>query len=122
LLTDSGYFTALGVYLISAVLALLLMNLWVLRGRGMALRVLITLPLAALLLTPAYIEPGAETFAPAVIVAAFQWLAQGPEAAQHALRPLGLFTGGGFAVGVFLAVILVWRGRNREVDAPRATA
>lgn len=122
MLTDSGYITALGVYLISAVLALLLMNLWLLRGRGMALRVLISLPLAALLLTPAYIEPGAETFAPALIVAAFQWLAQGPEAADHAVRPLALFTGVSAAIAVCLAVIFAWLGRARQVDGPSARA
>jgi hypothetical protein len=119
-LTDSGYFTALGVYLISAVLVLLLMNLWLLRGRGIALRVLISLPLAALLLTPAYIEPGAETFAPALIVTAFQWLAQGPEAADHAVRPLALFTGVSVAIAVCLAGMFVWRGRARQADSPAA--
>lgn len=111
MLTETGYSGALLAYSASALLALLLMNLWLLRDRTWALRLLLTLPLAALLLTPAYIQPGADTLAPALIVLAFQWLSLGAEAAQHALSPLLLFTGGAAAVAVVLAALLLWRAR-----------
>jgi hypothetical protein len=119
-LTEGGYFVALSVYILSALLALVLLNLWLLRGRGLGLRLLISLPLAALLLTPAYIQPGAETLAPALVVLAFQWLSLGPEAAEHALRPLALFTGASFALGLLGAMLLLWRNPRGEQEEPSA--
>lgn len=106
MLTDESYQSAMWVYTGAAVLALLLFNFWMLRGRGLGLRFLLTLPLGALLLTPAYIAPGASTMAPAMVVLAFQWFSKGPEAAEHALNPLLLFTGVAFGVGVVLALVL----------------
>ena len=120
MLTESGYQGALLVYSLSALLALLLFNVWLLRGRSWALRLALTLPLAALLLTPAYIEPGAETLAPALIVAPFQWLSLGPEAAQHALSPLLLFTGVAVGFSVLFGVLRFWR--SRRGDESRADA
>jgi hypothetical protein len=111
-LTESGYLWALIVYIASALFALVLFNLWFLKGRSLALRVLLSFPLAALLFTPAYIEPDAETFAPALIVAAFQWLSQGPEFAEHALRPLALFSGVGLGAGLLMAGVLTVRERR----------
>ena len=118
MLTESAYRLALITYLVSALLALGLFNIWLLRGRSAALKLLLTLPLAALLLTPAYIQPGAETLAPALVVLAFQWLSQGPEAAEHALRPLVLFTGVALGVGVLLAGILILRARRARAPDP----
>lgn len=120
MLTETGYTGGLLVYSVSAVLAILLMNLWLLRGRSFALRLLLSLPIAALLLTPAYIQPGAETLAPALVVVAFQWLNQGPEAAEHALSPLLTFTGAaaGFALLLALVQLLLRRG----TDDPPAEA
>ncbi|MFK7831150.1 MAG: hypothetical protein AB8B57_15360 [Congregibacter sp.] len=114
MLTEDGYFAGLMVYIGAALLALLLFNWWLLRGRSAALRLLLTLPLGALLLTPALIQPGADTFAPALIVVAFQWLSQGPEAAEHALRPLGLFTGSALALGVLCALVLILLRRGKQ--------
>jgi hypothetical protein len=122
MLTETGYTGGLVVYCVSAVLAVLLMNLWLLRGRSTALRLLLSLPVAALLLTPAYIQPGADTLAPALVVVAFQWLSQGPEAAQHALSPLLLFTGAAASIGVFLALILLWLGRGADEPSAQATS
>lgn len=116
MLTESSYHGALLIYVAAALLALLLMNRWLLPGRSWALRLLLTLPLASLLLTPAYIQPGVDTLAPALIVLAFQWLSQGAEAAQHALSPLLLFTGAAVGVAVLLAAILAWRARAAEGD------
>ena len=112
MLTESSYQWALTAYQLSAVLALVLMNIWLLSKRSAALRVFLTLPLAALLLTPAYIEAQAETMAPALIVAAFQWLSIDQEAAMHAIRPLTLFTSVAFVIGLGTALFLMWRKRH----------
>ena len=118
MLTESAYQLALVIYLLSAILALGLFNIWLLRGRSAALRLLLTLPLAALLLTPAYIQPGAETLAPALIVLAFQWLSQGAEAAEHALRPLILFSAVAAGAAVLLAGLLALGTRRGRVPDP----
>ena len=54
---------------------------------------LVVLLLAALLLTPAYPKEGVDTMAPALIVAAFQFMTAGVEGARHALRPLIFMSG-----------------------------
>lgn len=118
MLTDSAYQLALIIYVASALIALILFNLWMLSGRSAALKVLLTLPLAALLLTPAYIQPGAETLAPALVVLAFQWLNQGVEVAEHALRPLLLFTGVAAGASGLLALILKLRQRRASAADP----
>lgn len=114
MLTEQGYATALWVYGLAAVLALLLFNWWFLRGRSAALRLLLCLPLAAVLLTPAFIEAGGETLAPAAVVAGFQWFSQGPEAADHALRALLSFTASAFAVAVVLSGLLLVLRRKKQ--------
>lgn len=112
MLTDSAYLTALLVYSLSAVAAVLLLIFWLLRGRSLAVKALLSLPLLSLLVTPALIEPGADTFAPAIVVALFQWFTQGQEAAAHALKPLALFTGLALGLGLVLALIFVFLNRG----------
>lgn len=109
MLTANGYAVAMLAYVASAMLALFLGNLWLLPRAGFGLRALLTLPLAGLLLTPAYIEAGADTLAPALIVTAFQVLSAGPEAAAHALAPLMVFTAVGLAFGLILFLLALWR-------------
>lgn len=118
MLTSTGYITGLLVYVLSALLALWPLNRWLLRWAGPGLRLLISLPVAALLLTPAYIQAGAETLAPALVVAAFQWLSQGPEAAEHALRPLMLFTAVAAGIAALGALLLAWRDRRSKRPDP----
>jgi hypothetical protein len=117
-LTASGYTVAMIVYLASALLALVLGNVWLLPRAGLGLRALVTLPLAGLLLTPAYIEAGADTLAPALVVTAFQMLSSGPEAAAHALQPLAVFSGAGLALGLVIFLLaLLRRGRDANSDS-----
>ncbi|MEM1402414.1 MAG: hypothetical protein AAGG55_03710 [Pseudomonadota bacterium] len=113
MLTEGSYQGAIWVYVLSAIFALVLFNFWMLRERSWGLRTLLTLPLATLLLIPAYIEAGAETLAPALIVLAFQWLSAGQEAAEHALRPLLLFTAVALVPGVLWCLIALLFGRGR---------
>ena len=58
--------------------------------------------LAALLLTPAHPNADVATYAPALVVALFESLTHGPEAARHALKPLAFMS----AVAVMLAIML----------------
>ncbi|MDP5069877.1 MAG: hypothetical protein NWQ45_03165 [Congregibacter sp.] len=112
MLTDSGYMSALIIYVLAALAAVVLMNVWLLRGRSLGVKALWSLPVLSLLLTPAYIQPEAETFAPALVVLAFQWLSEGKEAAAHALRPLLLFTSVALGLGVVAALERLRRGRT----------
>ncbi|WP_439101697.1 hypothetical protein [Congregibacter sp.] len=116
MLTESAYITALILYTLSAVIAVVLMNVWLLRSRSLAVKLVVSLPVLAFLLTPALIQPEADTFAPALIVLAFQWLSLGKEAAEHALRPLLLFTGLSFGLGLILALVALFRSRGSSRD------
>jgi hypothetical protein len=100
-LTEESYHLALAAYTGAAVLALLLMAWWLRRTWRPAWIALLVLVGAALLLTPAYPEESVTTMAPALVVAAFQWLTVDSAAAMHAVRPLG------FMVGVALVLSLL---------------
>lgn len=118
MLSEDSYLTALYVYA-GAASALLLCLVWWLRRRGPGWVALLVLLAAALLLTPAYPKEGVATLAPALIVAGFQLLTDGYEAAAHALRPLGFMCG----LAVVLALLLrltVFRRRARPAQASRA--
>ena len=123
MLTDTGYYGAFAVYLTAAFAALVLFNLWFLPRASLGLRALLSLPLASLLMTPAYLDPEAGTLAPALIVTAFQWLITDADAAAHALRPLVLFTGIALAVGcvLFLGDLSRRRRRSRDLQANRSS-
>jgi len=122
-LTEASYLTGLSIYLVTALGLLLFGNRWLIPGCSTGTRLLITLPLAALLLTPAYAQPGATTLAPAILAAAFGWLGGGLEGAEHALRPLILFTGIAIALGFFAWLLLaLLAGRRRRIAARAAAA
>jgi hypothetical protein len=105
-LTESAYVSGIVVYILAALVALWLFQRWLLRFLSASTRLLLVLPMAALLLTPAYTEPGSETMAPALIVSAFQTMTMGVEGASHAVRPLLLFTVGSLVLAVVLWVIV----------------
>jgi hypothetical protein len=114
MLTDSGYQLALLAYAVAALVALPLAARWLLPRAGIGLRLVIVLPLAALLLTPAYIQPGADTLAPALVVALFQFMGEGAAGAQHALRPLGLLSAAALLLGTIAWLLLALRERRRR--------
>ncbi len=89
MLTEASYHTAIYVYAGSALLALLLLVWWLRRSWSRGWRLFLLLAGAALLLTPAYPQPGVDTLAPALVVAGFQMFTDGVDSAMHALRPLG---------------------------------
>ncbi|MBA6412092.1 hypothetical protein H2508_03100 [Parahaliea sp. F7430] len=113
MLSEETYQLAMASYIGAALLAILCLAWWLRKHWRPAWIAALLLPAAALLLTPAYPEAGIETMAPALIVAAFQWLTVDQAAAEHALRPL-LFV---FAAAVLLALILgltILRHRRQE--------
>ena len=112
MLTESAYLAGLAVYALAALAALWCFQRWFLGRRSLATRLLWVLPLAALLLTPAYTAPGADSMAPALIVAAFTTLTASAAEAMHAWRPLGLITGA--ALGVALLGWLLSRLGTRR--------
>ncbi len=88
MLSESSYLTAIYTY-VGAAMVLLIYLAWILsRYWHKAWVALVVLISAALLLTPAYPDVEITTFAPALIVAIFEGLIYGPEAAQHAIKPL----------------------------------
>ena len=115
MLSDESYQLALYVYLGSAGVILLCLGWWLGRSWGAGWTLLLVLLSAALLLTPAYPNAGADTLAPAIVVAGFQLFTEGPEAAEHAFRPLGAAC----LVALVLAVLLrLTLFRRRRADAP----
>jgi hypothetical protein len=112
MLSDGSYYAGLGAYLGAGLFALALLAWWFRRRRGLACWLVCTG--AALVLMPAYPEPGMETFAPALIVAAFQLGTDGVAAATHALRPLAV----ALLAAQLLAVILTLLLRRRGARAP----
>jgi O-antigen ligase len=89
MLSQESYPLALYVYLGAGGAFLLCLGWWLGRSWGAGWAVLLVLLSAALLLTPAYPNADTDTLAPAIVVAGFQFFTEGPEAAEHALRPLG---------------------------------
>ena len=109
MIQDRRYFIALAVYLGSALLALCCLFWWLRRSWQPVWRWLLLLTGLALLLTPAYPYEGVDTLAPALVVAGFQILTAGPEAAQHALRPLGAALGAALVLTLLLRILFLRR-------------
>ena len=121
MLNESSYLAAIYAYVGAACVVLLYLAWWLGRHWRAGWVALVVLLGAALLLTPAYPKDGVETLAPALIVASFQLLTDGVEAAEHALRPLGFMS----ALAVALALLLgltVLRGRGPRNTRPAKPA
>ena len=96
---QSDYLVATLVYLGSALCALGALFWW-LRRRW----------------SPAYPYEGVDTFAPALVVAAFQMLTAGPEAAAHAVRPLAAALGLAMLLTLLLYFTVLRRARHAPGD------
>lgn len=119
MLTEASYHTAIYAYCGAALLFSLVLAWWLWRRwRNIWVALLVTLS-AALLLTPSYPQPGVDTMAPALIVAGFELLLNGPEAAQHAFKPLAVACGLALALAVLLR-LTVLKPRAAGDDAQAA--
>jgi hypothetical protein len=119
MLSEQSYHLALYVYLGSAGMIILCLGWWLGRSWGAGWALLTALLAAALLLTPAYPNADADTMAPALVVAAFLLFTAGPEAAEHALRPLAFACLAGLVLAVLLRFTLF---RRRRDGSPSPTA
>ena len=122
MLSEESYHLALYVYLGAAGAILLLLAWWLGRAWGAGWTLVLVLLSAALLLTPAYPNANIDTLAPAIVVAAFQVLTDGPDAARHAIRPLAVTCLSALVLAVLLKLTL-FRRRNTapspdEADKP----
>ena len=120
MLSESSYQTALYVYIGAALAIMLYLAWWLSRHWRAASVTFVVLLAGALLLTPAYPKDGIETLAPALVVAAFQWLTAGVEGAMHALRPLA-FTCMTAVVLALLLRLTIFRisGKRRKPAAAK---
>lgn len=118
MLSESSYLTALYTYIGAACAILLCLGWWLSRSWRAGWVTLVVLVGAALLLTPAYPREDASTLAPALIVAAFALFTEGPEAAEHALKPLALMSGVAIALTLLLRLTVFRRRRAAPADKP----
>jgi hypothetical protein len=113
-LTPENYQLAWLIYLSAGACTLLYLR-YIWRGSmpSMVL-LLLVLSLAALLLTPARPESGADTYAPALVVAAFDLLTYGPEAVSRALRPIGFTLSVALALGAIIGLVQALLRRRKS--------
>lgn len=119
MLSETSYLTAIYVYCGAALLVVICLSWWLGRRWPNGWVALLVLLSAALLLTPAYSQPGADTMAPATVVAGFQLATEGLDSARHALKPLAYSCG----LAVILALLLrltVLRRRGSAADEQAA--
>ena len=115
MLTESTYLLGLYLYLGAAGTLVLYTAWWSWRSWRPFWAALVVLIMAALLLTPAYPGPGVATLAPALIVAGFQLMTEGPEADQHAIKPLLFMLAVGSTIALLLqALVFRKRGQARR--------
>jgi len=113
MLDEGSYTAAIYTYIGAACVVLVYMTWWLSRHWRAAWVSFTVLILSALLLTPASSAGQSASLAPAVIVAAFEGLMHGPEAALPALKPLMVMLG--LAVGIALLLgCTVFRTRSAE--------
>jgi hypothetical protein len=121
-LSESSYLLAIYTYVGAAGAILIYLAWWLGHHWRPAWVTLVVLLVAALLLTPAYPREGADTMAPALVVAAFQIFTEGIDAAQHAVQPLLFFSGAAVVISLLLGVTIFRRPRARKSGAGRAAA
>lgn len=114
MLSESSYLTALYAYTGAAALMLIYLAWWLGRRWPAAWAALAVLLAAAVLLTPAYPGDDVSTMAPALIVAAFQFLTYGPEAATQALKLLGTMCSLALLLALLLRLLVFRRRADRS--------
>jgi 4-amino-4-deoxy-L-arabinose transferase-like glycosyltransferase len=105
-LDEASYTLGIYIYTGAALLFVLCLGWWLRRHLRALWALCFVLLVAALLLTPAYPKENVDTMAPALIVAGFQFLTQGYEAAEHAIRPLSFMCGAALVLSLLLRFTL----------------
>jgi hypothetical protein len=114
MLTAENYQIAWGIYVVGALGILLYLRFWWRRHITGGGSIALLLLLAALILTPAH--PGGDTpsYAPALVVAAFDLLTYGPEAAIRPLRPIGVVAGAALITALIIQLLRLLLGRRNR--------
>ena len=120
MLDDSSYHTAIYTYVGSACAIMLLLGLWLGRHWRASWVVLVVLLAGALLLTPTYPKSGG-TVAPALVVAAFEFMTNGYDAAAGAIRALAMMCGGAVLLSLLLG-LTVFRRKRPAPDSSESGA
>ena len=124
MLSESSYLTALYCYVGAGCAALAYLGWWLSRHWSAGWVALVVLLSAAVLLTPAHPNAEVTTFAPALVVAVFEGLTYGAEAAQHAFRPLAFMVALALVLAIALRLLVFRRpssaaatGHNKDESA-----
>lgn len=120
MLTAESYWLAMLLYSGAALAALVVLHRYWLALLPVRLRLLVSGVLAGLLLTPAYPTPGADTMAPALVVALFNLLfVDGWQSARTAFILLAI----GCTVGAVVLALPAWLfgGRARAAGPTEPT-
>ncbi len=120
MLTESSYLAAIYLYCGAAVATCLVLAWWLGRRLRSFWGIALLLLAAALMLTPAFPQPGVTTMAPALVVAGFELLLNGPEAAQHALKPLAIACGLALVLALLLRLTLLRPAATPPVEPEAA--
>ena len=116
MLTPESYQNAWLAYIAATLAAIVILYLWVGPRLSHAARLACAALLAALALTPAHPAANMDSWAPAVVVAGFEMLTDGAEAAMRPLR--SLFTAVAMVVAVSLLAWLILRSLRKGESAP----
>jgi hypothetical protein len=113
-LTSESYLLAWAVYVAATLTGLLIFYVWISSAMSRAAGLTLVLLLAVVALTPARPAADLSTWAPAIIVAAFDLMTDGVEAARQPLR--SMLVASALTLGVCLLVYLGGRalGRGKE--------
>lgn len=120
MLNEESYLSGIYAYTGATIVVLIYMTWWLNRHWRASWVALTVLLIAALMLTPTNAGANISTLAPALIVAVFEGLIHGPDAALPALKPLLAMMG----LAVFLALILrlsVFRTRGEKTPGAPET-
>ena len=116
MLTAESYIMAWTVYMVATLIGLLILYLWIGPRMSAGARLTLLLLLAAMALTPARPDANLASWAPAVIVAAFDLLTDGTEAALRPLRPMLIMSAMSLALCLFIFLGRRWRVRGRHSE------